>query len=168
MRRSSLALGQRATSNIPRPAARSFAASAFRLDSPGRRPNPLHMDKPDQLRELWRMQDALNKRIGVLTEGMSDEDKAKWLLNYSRAMTQEIAELVDSVPWKWWAKYQKFDEQNARVEVVDLFHFLISMAQVLGMSADDVFAAYCKKNEVNFKRQETGYTHKDEHDSKHI
>lgn len=114
------------------------------------------------------MQDALNKRIGVITEGMTEEDKTKWLLNYSRAMTQEIAELVDSVPWKWWAKYQKFDEQNARVEVVDLFHFLISMAQVLGMSADDVFNAYIKKNEVNFKRQETGYTKKDEHDSKHI
>lgn len=114
------------------------------------------------------MQDALNKRIGVQTEGMSNADKTKWLLNYSRAMTQEIAELVDSVPWKWWAKYQKFDEQNARVEVVDLFHFLISMAQVLGMSADDVFNAYIKKNEVNFKRQETGYTQKDEHDSKHI
>jgi len=126
------------------------------------------MEKPDQLRELWRMQDALNKRIGVITEGMSDEDKGKWLLNYSRALTQETAELVDSVPWKWWAKYQKFDEQNARVEVVDLFHFLISMAQVLGMSADDVFAAYVKKNEVNFKRQETGYHTKDEHDSKHI
>jgi len=128
----------------------------------------LSMEKPDQLRELWRMQDALNQRIGVNTHGMTDEDKAKWILNYSRAMTQEIAELVDSVPWKWWAKYQKFDEQNARVEVVDLFHFLISMAQVLGMTADDVFAAYLKKNEVNFKRQESGYTQKDEHDSKHI
>lgn len=126
------------------------------------------MEKPDQLRELWRMQHALNERIGVKTHGMTDEEKTKWLLNYSRAMTQEIAELIDSVPWKWWAKYQKFDEQNARVEVVDLFHFLISMAQVLGMSADDVFAAYLKKNEVNFKRQETGYHTKDEHDSKHI
>jgi dimeric dUTPase (all-alpha-NTP-PPase superfamily) len=142
--------------------------AAFQLDSPALHPNPLGMEKPDQLRELWRMQDALNKRIGVVTEGMSDEDKAKWLLNYSRALTQETAELVDSVPWKWWAKYQKFDEQNARVEVVDLFHFLISMAQVLGMSADDVFHAYLKKNEVNFKRQEAGYHTKDEHDSKHI
>ena len=70
--------------------------------------------------------------------------------------------------WKWWAKYQKFDEQNARVEVVDLFHFLISLAQVLGMSADDVFNAYVKKNEVNCQRQDSGYTAKDEHDSKHI
>lgn len=114
------------------------------------------------------MQKALNERIGVQTEGMSQEEKTKWLLNYSRAMSQELAELVDSVPWKWWAKYQKFDEQNARVEVVDLFHFLVSMAQVLGMSADDVYQAYLKKNAVNFQRQETGYTAKDETDCKHI
>jgi dimeric dUTPase (all-alpha-NTP-PPase superfamily) len=126
------------------------------------------MENPDQLRELFRMQRALNARIGVHTDSMTDEEKTKWILNYSRAMSQEIAELTDSVPWKWWAKYQKFDQQNARVEVVDLFHFLISMAQTLGMSADDVFQAYVKKNEVNFQRQESGYTQKDESDSKHI
>jgi dimeric dUTPase (all-alpha-NTP-PPase superfamily) len=126
------------------------------------------MDKSDQLRELFRMQRELNERIGVRTEGMTEAAKTQWLLNYCRAMSQEIAELTDSVPWKWWAKYQKFDEQNARVEVVDLFHFLISLAQVLGMSADDVFQAYVRKNEVNFKRQETGYKVKDEHDSKHV
>lgn len=126
------------------------------------------MDQPDRLRELWRMQKALNERIGVRTDTMSDEDKTKWVLNYCRAMSQEIAELTDSVPWKWWARYQKFDQQNARVEVVDLFHFLISLAQVLGMTAEEVFEAYVKKNAVNFERQQSGYTVKDEHDSKHI
>ena len=126
------------------------------------------MDQPDQLRELFRMQKALNERIGVHTDNMTDEQKTEWTLNYCRAMSQELAELTDSVPWKWWAKYQKLDEQNARVEVVDLFHLLISLAQVLGMSADDVYEAYLKKNEVNFQRQESGYTEKDEGDSKHI
>ena len=114
------------------------------------------------------MQKSLNERIGVQTEGMSDQEKTELVLNYCRAMSQEIAELTDSVPWKWWAKYQNLDEQNARVEVVDLFHFLISLAQVLGMSADDVFAAYVKKNEVNFQRQDSGYTEKNEADSRHI
>jgi dimeric dUTPase (all-alpha-NTP-PPase superfamily) len=90
------------------------------------------------------------------------------VLNYTRAMTQELAELVDSVPWKWWAKYQTFDAQNARVEVVDLFHFLVSLALVLGMSPDDVFQAYLKKNQVNHQRQDSGYTAKDEADSRHI
>lgn len=125
------------------------------------------MDK-DRLRALFDMQKALNQRIGVETELMDEAEKTQWVLNYARAMGQELAELTDSVPWKWWAKYQAFDEQNARVEVVDLFHFLISLAQVLGMSADDVYAAYVKKNEVNFQRQESGYTEKDHGDSRHI
>src|SRR6476660_5922792 len=104
------------------------------------------MQTDDQLRELFRMQKALNARIGVHTDGMDEKEKKKWVLNYCRAMSQEIAELTDSVPWKWWAKYQIFNEQNVRVEIVDLFHFLISLAQVAGMDADDVFSAYCKKN----------------------
>ena len=43
------------------------------------------------------MQDALNKRIGVNLPPPTDEEKAKWILNYTRAMQQETAELVDSV-----------------------------------------------------------------------
>ena len=122
----------------------------------------------DKLEEIFSLQDELNSRIGVVTEGLDDEEQRKWILNYVRAMQQELAELTDSVPWKWWAKYQEFDKQNARVEVVDLFHFLISLAQVLGMSADDVYDAYLKKNKVNHQRQDSGYSEKDESDSRHI
>jgi dimeric dUTPase (all-alpha-NTP-PPase superfamily) len=114
------------------------------------------------------MQEALNNRIGVQLRDIPEEEQTKWVLNYTRAMQQELAELIDSVPWKWWAKYQKFDQQNARVEVVDLFHFLISIAQALGMSADDVYDAYVKKNAVNHARQDSGYAKKDAEDSKHI
>ncbi len=123
------------------------------------------MDKFD---ELFDLQNALNKRIGVDTDNMSDEEKTKWVLNDTRAMQQEMSELIDSVPWKWWAKYQEFDEQNAKVEVVDLFHFVISLAQVLGMTPEDVHAAYTKKNKVNHDRQQSGYVAKDEDDSRHI
>lgn len=127
------------------------------------------MTHADMMTEMFRMQGELNKRIGVTSpDKMTEEDQVKWILNYCRAMTQELAELTDSVPWKWWAKYQKFDKQNARVEVVDLFHFLISLAQILGMSAQDVFTFYTEKNKVNFQRQDSGYVVKDEHDSKHI
>ncbi len=122
----------------------------------------------DKLEEIFRLQEQLNKRIGVDTEGMSKEEQVEWVLNYTRAMQQELAELTDSVPWKWWAKYQEFDRQNARVEVVDLFHFLVSLGQVLGMSAEDIHRAYVKKNAVNHRRQETGYAWKDERDSRHI
>ena len=122
----------------------------------------------DKLENIFDLQEQLNLRIGVEMETMNDEERAKWILNYIRAMQQELAELTDSVPWKWWASYQEFDKQNAKVEIVDLFHFLISLAQVMGMSAQDVHEAYLKKNQVNHDRQETGYSKKDENDSRHI
>jgi dimeric dUTPase (all-alpha-NTP-PPase superfamily) len=122
----------------------------------------------DKLETMFAMQQELNRRIGQDTDAMTDEQRVEWVLNYSRALGQELAELVDSVPWKWWANYQTFDKQNARVEIVDLFHFLISLAQTVGLTADDVFAAYMKKNEINFARQDSGYTTKDESDNKGI
>jgi len=122
----------------------------------------------DKLSEIFELQRSLNLRIGVDTARMTDEQRQEWVLNYARAVTQEVAELTDSVPWKWWAKYQKFDKQNARVEVVDMLHFLVSLAQVLEMTAQDVYDAYTKKHAVNVQRQEAGYQEKDEGDSRHI
>lgn len=125
-------------------------------------------DSPDMLQDLFDKQMALNQRIGVNPPEMNDEERVQWVLNYTRAASQELAELIDSVPWKWWAKYQTFDQQNARVEVVDLFHFLISLAQVLGMDAKDVHDLYNQKNKLNFRRQDTGYAEKDESDNRSL
>ena len=122
----------------------------------------------DKLETMFAMQKELNRRIGQDTDAMTDDERAAWVLNYARALGQELAELVDSVPWKWWAGYQRFDKQNAKVEIVDIFHFLISVAQTVGLTADEVFRAYMKKNEVNFARQDSGYTVKDGSDNKDI
>ena len=122
----------------------------------------------DILKDMFEKQAELNRRIGVDTVQMPEAEQPKWILNYCRAMNQEIAELTDSVPWKWWAKYQTYDKQNARVEIVDLFHFLISLAQVAGLTAEDVHRLYMEKNKVNFQRQDSGYAVKDHDDSKHI
>ncbi len=126
------------------------------------------MKNPDRLEEIFQLQEALNLKIGVNTSSMTDEQREMWVLNYCRAMSQELAELTDSVPWKWWAKYQKFDKQNAKVEVVDLLHFLISIAQVLGMSSEDIYQSYTKKHQVNLDRQQSGYKTKNSEDSRHI
>jgi dimeric dUTPase (all-alpha-NTP-PPase superfamily) len=125
------------------------------------------MEEPskDCLEEMFRMQAELNRRIGVDTLAMPEDQQPQWILNYCRALSQETAELVDSVPWKWWAKYQQYDKQNARIEIVDLFHFLISLAQVAGLSARDVHDLYMKKNKLNFQRQDTGYSVKDHGDN---
>ncbi len=126
------------------------------------------MNPTDRLETLFALQQQLNRRIGVDTERMSEEKRQQWTLQYCRALGQEVAELTDCVPWKWWAKYQTFDAQNARVEIVDLLHFVISLAQVAGMDADHVFEAYTRKHAVNVQRQDSGYVAKDENDCRHV
>ena len=49
-----------------------------------------------------------------------------------------------------------------------MLHFLVSLAQVLGMTADDFYQAYAKKNQINHGRQDSGYTTKDENDCRSI
>ncbi len=126
------------------------------------------MKNEELLKDMFELQGQLNQRIGVDTVSMPEEKKTEWILNYCRAMSQELAELTDSVPWKWWAKYQEFDKQNAKVEVIDLFHFLISIAQTLDMSAEDVHDLYCRKHRINQERQDSGYTTKDESDNRSL
>ncbi|MDR2664386.1 MAG: dUTPase [Puniceicoccales bacterium] len=121
-----------------------------------------------KLSHLFELQKKFSRRLGIEPDTFTDEERKNWILDYARAMQQEIAELVDSLPWKWWAKYQRFDLQNARVEVVDILHFLISMAIALGMDADDLYEKFCKKNEVNHMRQDGGYEKKDRDDARHI
>lgn len=83
-------------------------------------------------------------------------DTAVWLANYLRALQDEARELGEEVPWKWWSK-QDLDMDSIRVEIVDILHFWISLALVSGLDPEETLRLYKLKNEVNLKRQETGY-----------
>ena len=122
---------------------------------------PTNFFKMDKLEEMFKMQHALNVRIlGQEADQVMQKNLTEWVLKYSRALQQEVSELIDCVPWKWWAHYQKEDIEHAKIELIDIIHFVISLAQTLGMSAQEVFDTYMRKNEVNFQRQDSGYIEK--------
>ncbi len=133
------------------------------------------------LDELFELQASLNKRIGHDTQALRenfDPLKAGELLNdYLMAASNELEELRDCTYWKHWCKearegrrFELHDLQNARVEVIDLMFFLISMAQCVGLTAQDVVDLYKQKLAVNHARQDQNYSMaaKDEADNKGI
>ena len=83
----------------------------------------------------------------------------KWLVNYSKAMKEELYELEDELLWKWWSK-DEIDMQNIRVELIDILHFLVSAMMCAGLTAEKVFDIYKQKHSVNIKRQDTDYNKK--------
>lgn len=71
----------------------------------------------DQLREMFVLQDALNRVVNP-----------SWLTaNYAwnRAIRVECAELSDHIGWKWWKK-QEPNWPQAHIELVDIWHFMLS------------------------------------------
>lgn len=135
----------------------------------------------DKLQDMFERQAVLNKRIGYDTKSLRADfdplDAGRWLNDYINAACNELEELRDCTFWKHWCseaqqgrRFAIHDLQNARVEVIDLLFFWISMAQCVGLDADDVHKLYLQKLDVNHKRQDGDYsmTTKDEADNKAI
>lgn len=133
------------------------------------------------LEELFKFQAELNKRIGFdpekLHEDFDPQIAGEWLNNYIMAAANELEELRDTTFWKHWCaeakagqRFRLHDLQNARVEVIDLLFFWISMAQCVGLDARDVMDLYRQKLAVNQKRQDDNYSmaKKTEDDNKQI
>ena len=93
----------------------------------------------------------------------------EWLINYARAMKEELIELDEELLWKWWSK-DEIDLQNIRVELIDILHFLVSAMMCAGLDAEKVYDIYQQKHAVNLKRQDTDYNKasKTEDDNKAI
>ena len=133
------------------------------------------------LEELFKKQAELNKRTGFdaqsLREDFDPQYAGQWLNNYLAAMSNELEELRDCTFWKHWCqeakdgkRFQLHDVQNARVEVIDLLFFWISLAQCVGLDAQDVMRLYQQKLGVNHTRQDGNYSmaNKTEDDNKDI
>lgn len=133
------------------------------------------------LRDLFERQAELNRRIGRDTAAMKarfdPQVAGQWVNDYLAAMANELEELRDCTYWKHWCaearqgrRFELHDLQNARVEVIDMLFFWISLAQCLGLDADDVAELYLKKLEVNHARQDQDYSMagKTEHDNRAI
>lgn len=133
------------------------------------------------LDEIFKLQAELNKKIGFDTQSLHDEfdpqRAGRWLNDYIAAASNELEELRDCTYWKHWCaeaqqgrRFALHDLQNARVEVIDLLFFWVSMAQCVGLTAQEAYELYLQKLKVNQQRQEAGYsmTSKDEADNRQI
>lgn len=72
-----------------------------------------------QLLSMVQMQDRLNTRT-------AGKDWVHQNLAWHRAIWIECAELADHVGWKWW-KEQNPRLVQAQVELVDIWHFVLSL-----------------------------------------
>ena len=73
------------------------------------------------------------------------------------AIIHEAAELQRTTNWKWWKNPTKFDSEEAKEELIDIWHFVLQATIELDMTPDDIVEYYSKKNRINKKRKKMNY-----------
>lgn len=74
---------------------------------------------------MLALQAMIDRQSKVNSATMGDE-WYKMGLDWDTAIIVEISELIDSYPWKWWKNSEEVDIQNAKIELVDIWHFVLS------------------------------------------
>lgn len=82
-----------------------------------------------QIKQMLSMQNAMNSRVSETWR----DNGYEWY----RAIWVECAEMLDHHGWKWW-KHQEIDVPQVQLELVDIFHFGLSLRLMTGAPVDDI------------------------------
>jgi len=99
-----------------------------------------------QITQMLTMQDAMNSRVSETWRTNNYE--------WYRAIWVECAEMLDHHGWKWW-KHQEIDVPQVQLELVDIFHFGLSLRLMTGNSVDSIAAELAQ--ELTEKTPETDF-----------
>lgn len=105
----------------------------------------------EYLTEMYEMQTELDERI--ISERKIDRTTNEWVIGITLAMESEIDEIRREVNWKWWKNEREIDAEALQGEVIDMWHFLLSLSRVVGLSPADIHRIYTEKNAENHDRQ---------------
>ena len=83
--------------------------------------------------------------IGGINDGIKNAAWKYWKADHQLAQTLTLGDLSER------------DLKELQMEVVDMLHFFMNFALMVGMSGSDLFNMYVAKNKENFDRQERGY-----------
>lgn len=106
------------------------------------------MDLYTKLQDMAHLQNLHNQRI--------NDDWRRSGFNYRRAVWVECAELMDHLGWKWWT-IQNTDKNQVLLEIVDIWHFGLSMMiieeQITQKVAMEIEAFFNQPPEVTDQHQ---------------
>ena len=122
----------------------------------------------DKLDEMFRLRQSFMESMKVAKPGIYPE----WPVDISQKQNQQllrdtalkgVEEMFEALQHlKNWKPHRNteikdFDREEFLEEVVDAFNYFLSLLVMTGVSADELFEAYSKKDDIIHKRLKTGY-----------
>jgi len=108
----------------------------------------------DRLDSIFTLQKGLENMMNLKRYPSDVEGRIAALCT---AIIHEAVELQRTTNWKWWKKPTKFNEEEAKEELIDIWHFVVQASLELKLTPDDIIEEYKRKNEINRDRQRNGY-----------
>jgi len=108
----------------------------------------------DRLESIFELQKGLTEMMDL---SRYPDDKVNRVSALCTAIIHEAVELQMTTNWKWWKKPTPFNEEEAREELIDIWHFVVQASLELNLTPDDILEEYKRKNEINRERQRSGY-----------
>lgn len=106
----------------------------------------------NQLRTMYELQDNTNS---IVNSKWKDANN-----NWLSAILVESGELIDSLAYKWWKK-QEVDIENAKTELVDIWHFVMSLQLQNDLELTDEYLNSLASNLIIFDQSNPGSFNKD-------
>ena len=122
----------------------------------------------DRLSEIFERRESFMKRLRELMPDsspswpvdLSSKENQQHVRDMALRGVEEMFEALQHL--KNWKPHRQteitaFDRDEFLEEIVDAFNYFLSILVLTGFSADDLMAAYRKKDEIINSRLETGY-----------
>lgn len=126
------------------------------------------LDQTDKLDEIFRLRESFMKRInekipGVYPEwpvSLSDKNSQQSLRDSALKGVEEMFEALQHLKnWKphRMTEVKDFDKEEFLEETVDAFNYFFALLVMMGITSDEFFDAYTKKDKIIHERLEKGY-----------
>ena len=110
----------------------------------------------DKLQKMFDKQKEFQKRLSNVT---LPERRPDLIPMQITGLVSELGEVLGEYKeWKNWKKnFKPVDNRQLLDEVADVWTFLINITLCLGIDAEELYAGFINKNNVNNKRQDENY-----------
>jgi dimeric dUTPase (all-alpha-NTP-PPase superfamily) len=112
------------------------------------------ISEKDRLDLIFALQKGLSDMMNLDRYPKDDEGRVAALCT---AIIHEAVELQRTTNWKWWKKPVSFNKDEAKEELIDIWHFVVQASLELGLTPQDILDEYKRKNEINRERERSGY-----------
>lgn len=110
------------------------------------------------LEDIFELQIAFQKFLGNnFHASINSKENIELIKNQTLAIIDEVMESLREIPWKPWKNDNLINLKKYRIELIDIFHFLINLFLLAGMTPQMVWDYFKEKNDINIRRQKDGY-----------